>query len=680
MAHDVFISYSSKDKPIADAICASIEATGIRCWIAPRDIAAGEDWPTAISNAISASRVMVLLFSSNSNSSEDVGRELNLAASSKLIIIPFKIDDIEPEPGKRYYLARTHWLDAMNPPTEEQIQILVNRVKFVISNLDAEQGSGGETSLEPGRGVPAPKTGSRPAPPGKSGKVPAGRPLTLAIGGVCLLIFAFLAIYYGIIQPKANATPQTSATAIPTEAVILSDTPTQALAATSAPTDVPAPTTTLERVPIRWFVGLDSSGTSADAIAIEQQVVDDFNASHDNIKLTLEVVPSDSAENTLMRQINSGSGPDIVGPQNWGKANLFHGQWLDLTSYMGQVDTNQYNPVMMSMYLSEEGQVALPFQIQPPLLFYNPAVFDQAGLYYPPAKYGDNYTWKGLSVEWSWYALADVARLLTKDKNGRNATETGFDKNNIVQYGFHFVWGIGPNPYFGGGSIIKGELGNFTAVIPDAWKDAWRWTYDGMWGSQPFIPTSQVASSTEFGQWNTFNSGRIAMTAVPSWYLCCLQNYIAAGNKFDLGILPDYYSSVHGRMEEAAFRVWKGSKHPAESFEVLNWLSTVGIDKLVIGATESPSAFGSALPGISSKQPDAIALYKDEFPFVTQWEVLSAGLSYPDIPGMQAWMPNSSEIQNRLASFQDLMNSRGNLNLENEISILESDLTAIFNK
>lgn len=132
MAHDVFISYSSKDKPIADAVCAHIEATGIRCWIAPRDIAPGEDWPTAITKAISSSRVMVLIFSANSNASDDVGRELMLAASHKLVIIPFKVEDIEPEPGKLYYLARTHWLDAVNPPTKEQILFLVQRVQSIL--------------------------------------------------------------------------------------------------------------------------------------------------------------------------------------------------------------------------------------------------------------------------------------------------------------------------------------------------------------------------------------------------------------------------------------------------------------------------------------------------------------------------------------------------------------------
>ena len=39
--HDVFISYSSHDKPIADAVCATVEGKRIRCWIAPRDVQAG---------------------------------------------------------------------------------------------------------------------------------------------------------------------------------------------------------------------------------------------------------------------------------------------------------------------------------------------------------------------------------------------------------------------------------------------------------------------------------------------------------------------------------------------------------------------------------------------------------------------------------------------------------------
>lgn len=132
MAHDVFISYSHKDQPVADGICAKLEADGLRCWIAPRDIGPGEDWPTAIATGIAGSKVMVLVFSQNSNMSEEVSRELYLAANSKVIIIPFVIENVKPEAGKEYYLGRTHWLDAMNPPTNEQIGRLNERVRSLM--------------------------------------------------------------------------------------------------------------------------------------------------------------------------------------------------------------------------------------------------------------------------------------------------------------------------------------------------------------------------------------------------------------------------------------------------------------------------------------------------------------------------------------------------------------------
>ena len=56
MAHDVFVSYSSKDKPTADAVCATLEGRGIRCWVARRDILPGTDWGESIIDAIEQSR------------------------------------------------------------------------------------------------------------------------------------------------------------------------------------------------------------------------------------------------------------------------------------------------------------------------------------------------------------------------------------------------------------------------------------------------------------------------------------------------------------------------------------------------------------------------------------------------------------------------------------------------
>ena len=79
MAHDVFISYAAEDKPIADAVCASLEGKAVRCWIAPRDVLPGMDWGEAIVDALVGSKLLVLVYSSSSNQSAHVRREVERA-------------------------------------------------------------------------------------------------------------------------------------------------------------------------------------------------------------------------------------------------------------------------------------------------------------------------------------------------------------------------------------------------------------------------------------------------------------------------------------------------------------------------------------------------------------------------------------------------------------------------
>src|SRR5205807_10297606 len=96
MAHDLFISYSHKDKPAADAACATLEARGIRCWIAPRDEAPGSDWGEAILDAINGARVMVVVFSAHANESTQIKREVERAVAKGIPIIPLRIEDVVP--------------------------------------------------------------------------------------------------------------------------------------------------------------------------------------------------------------------------------------------------------------------------------------------------------------------------------------------------------------------------------------------------------------------------------------------------------------------------------------------------------------------------------------------------------------------------------------------------------
>ena len=94
MAYDVFISHSSRDKTVADAVCATLESAGIRCWIAPRDVQPGRSFAGEITRAIQQSQVMVLIFSAHSNDSDQVLREVQLAVNAHLHIIQFRIEDV----------------------------------------------------------------------------------------------------------------------------------------------------------------------------------------------------------------------------------------------------------------------------------------------------------------------------------------------------------------------------------------------------------------------------------------------------------------------------------------------------------------------------------------------------------------------------------------------------------
>ena len=133
MAHDVFISYSHKDKSVADAICARLEGDGVRCWYAPRDIAPGSDWAGSIIDAIASAKIMVLIFTDFSNASSQVLREVGNAVSNGLTIIPFKLTETLPSGSMQYYLGVVHWLDAMNDPLEKSIGDLSTLVQATLS-------------------------------------------------------------------------------------------------------------------------------------------------------------------------------------------------------------------------------------------------------------------------------------------------------------------------------------------------------------------------------------------------------------------------------------------------------------------------------------------------------------------------------------------------------------------
>jgi TIR domain/Double zinc ribbon len=162
MAHDVFISYSSRDKPTADAVCAALESHGIRCWIAPRDVLPGMEWGEAIVNAIHNSKVMVMVFSSRANESRHIRREVERAVAQGIAIVPVRIEDIVPSSSLEYFIGSVHWLDALTPPLEQHLNDLKAKIQTL---LDMVQHRLDQSAISKSGPVAETKPEPKPTPP-----------------------------------------------------------------------------------------------------------------------------------------------------------------------------------------------------------------------------------------------------------------------------------------------------------------------------------------------------------------------------------------------------------------------------------------------------------------------------------------------------------------------------------
>ncbi len=129
---DVFVSYSQPDRQQALEIVSQLESCAIRVWVAPRDIAPSAEWAAEIIEAISASRIMVLVFSSSSNGSPQVRREVERAVHRQIPILPVRIEDVLPTKSMEYFLSAQHWLDAFPPPLTRHCEQLCRQVSALL--------------------------------------------------------------------------------------------------------------------------------------------------------------------------------------------------------------------------------------------------------------------------------------------------------------------------------------------------------------------------------------------------------------------------------------------------------------------------------------------------------------------------------------------------------------------
>lgn len=472
----------------------------------------------------------------------------------------------------------------------------------------------------------------------------------------------FVFIVMAIMVLSACAQPAAT-TAAPTTAPET----TQSEAASTGPTAEPLKPGQVE---IRWFIGL-GTGTDPEQLTAEQEVVDAFNASHPDIRLVTEVVTYEAAFDQLATELAAGNPPDIVGPMGVDGAESFHGQWLDLDPLIKKYnyDLTQFDQGAVNFYKTGgEGQLGIPFGIYPSVMYYNKSLFDEAGLNYPPHKYGDKYVWPdGTESEWNYETVQKLAMMLTVDKNGKDALDPAFDANNIVQYGYvpQYQDARAMGSYFGAGSLVAAD--GKTAQIPPEWAAAWKWIYDGTW-KYHFIPNQAVIDSPEMGAGDPFGGGRVAMALTHTWYYSeiTLENW-------DMGVVPSYNGKTTANFNADTFRILKATKNPDAAFTVLKYLLDDASLKLL-------NTYG-AMPARTADQAAYLQALDQKYPWKPDFSVAVAGIKYADNPSFEAWIPNYLEARARVANdFTSMLQSTEGLNMDDEIARLKADLQVIYDK
>lgn len=191
---DIFISHSVVDKELANYLCDAFEANGLSCWIAPRNIVPGTEWADSITNAISDCAVLLVVYSQNSIRSSQVVKEIGMADRKHKYIIPYKIDDTEPEGAFDYYLSGCQWVTPQIESGDYKIDELCHIIKNVVMQFKPAE----QTIRKPIQQVIPPKSVAKPV--AKVNNTPAQKERKKLMLGVIIAAAVCLCLIVGIVS------------------------------------------------------------------------------------------------------------------------------------------------------------------------------------------------------------------------------------------------------------------------------------------------------------------------------------------------------------------------------------------------------------------------------------------------------------------------------------------------
>ncbi len=143
----VFISYNRHDFEHAKYLCNLLEGAGISCWMAPRNIEPSNSWASEIIKGLTECKVLALLISRTSMNSIEVAKEVDLANTAGIKIVPIRLEDIQTSGDIKYHLAGRQWVDAITGKTRARFEAAVKSILVQLDKSTDSAVSNGGTLL-----------------------------------------------------------------------------------------------------------------------------------------------------------------------------------------------------------------------------------------------------------------------------------------------------------------------------------------------------------------------------------------------------------------------------------------------------------------------------------------------------------------------------------------------------
>jgi multiple sugar transport system substrate-binding protein len=396
----------------------------------------------------------------------------------------------------------------------------------------------------------------------------------------------------------------------------------QSTTAPQAATAVPAK----EPVTIR-FSTIGWGGWLADPW---KNLVDRFNQSQSAVRIPNGYEDISEGYEKVLAQAAGGVGADVyLFETKQMQSFAARGFFLPVDDYVSTSSVvkkeSYFDTDWTEMFWSEK-QMLVPFDNSPAMIWYNKDIFDEAGVAYPPNKYG----------QWTWADFLDTAQKLTKGE-GAEAVYGWAGERSWV-YLLNWIWS-------NGGMLLNEQKTECVIDMPET-VDALKWAAD-LAQKHKVQPLS--ADLGDAGNSGLFFSKRAAMAQKGTWWALDLK--AQEGLNWNVAPVPDGPAGAFARNPLDAWGIWSGTKHPDAAWQFIEFLSQdeslnelakagLSVSKRAVMNSDvflkqEPAGvdwqlFVDALDGHTQRHPDTAIYPEMDSLLKSEWEAVLDGASTVD--------------------------------------------------